>query len=644
MRKIVFKNFFPENNTFFGSSLLVSFLLYSPVFLFVINIIFYLLFSLEYLNSLFYFIWIFNCIFAILFIFIFVFFIKIDLWFRGGIFFLSAYFIFLIWVFLFSQWLLQTWHDQGGYLGYAGRISNNQTLKIFDDSVVSLYQYVYRDWQIDLAFPNVKFWPFFLSTFYHIFLFKWFSLAIALLHSIWFFYLVLIARNFFNVSKNTISIFLWCYILSYYCNYYTRSGFIENILFAQIWSIVYFFLSYLKNDHKKELFFSFLFTLSIFFTRPESIIYLASFFLALALYFFNKKNLSIKFALVFVTIGIWISFAVDIFLFKWFLSEGIKNISSYWTYNYAYEGKFSVLGVIVTYTLTMQLMSLCLFGFLSAKKIFSNKYLIYVFILILPQIMFFLFPNIQLVMPWAYRRFWPGIFVFWLFLFFIFWARGIFKDKLSRILIASLLIFSGGKIYWLFAHENVLSQVTDMGHFFETNNTPDTAMFAIDNSWAYASILSDFFGHSLIIDRPPFKKIEILNYYLDNKKHIYVITYISSPSKVIELYRKELGITIDANDIRLEKVYPIRYWSITSYFDGNSLFSNRRDFLWYNHLISEWQILSESAVTTKISNIYIYKISNNWYFPIYPNTQYWDEKDIYKANDLSIFKTEDLRI
>jgi len=642
MNKIIFP--FSKSLYYFKLSSLEIFLIYSPPFLFLINIIFYLFFSLSYLNRLFYYISIFNCIFALLFLLCFVLFAKNYLSSRARLFFLFTYFFFLLWVFFFSQWLLETWHDQGWYLGYAARISYNWSLDITDDSTVSLYQYIYRDWKIDLAFPNVKFWPFFLSTFYHIFLFKWFSLAIAFLHTVWIFYIMLIARRFFSASMKRISIFLWCYILSYYCTYYTRSGFIENILFAQIWAIIYFFLSFIETDQRKELLFSFLFTLSIFFTRPESIIYFASFFLAISLYFFHKKNLSIKFAIIFVLVSVLISFAIDIFLFKWFLSDGIKNIWSYWSYNFAYEGKFSVLGVIMTYTLTMQLMTLCFFWFLSFKQIISNKYLIYIFILILPQIMFFLFPNIQLVMPWAYRRFWPGVFVFWLFLFFIFWHKGIFKAKITRIFITALLIFSGGKIYALFSHENVISQIENMKSFFEKHISSESSIFAIDNSGAYASILSDFFGYSLVIDRPPFKKIEILNYYLENKKDIYIISFIPTPLKIIELYQKQLDLNININDISLENVYFIKYWSVVSYFDGNGLFWNRKDFLGYNHLISEGQILSESSLSLKTINIYLYKLKNNWYFPIYTTNLYWEEYELYKVNDLSIFKTDELRI
>lgn len=480
-----FLNFFKENSNF-------SFLRFFPVFLITVNIVYYLFFSRSLLQNLFFYISCFNIFFSLIYICNFIFFSYINFTSKSRIFFLFSYLLFLSGVFLFSQWLFETWHDQWWYLGYAWRIAYSQQIDIFDDSVVSLFQYIYRDGKIDLAFPNVKFWPFFLSTFYNIASFKWFSLAILFLHTVWVFYIIFISQTFFTPSRNRISIFLGCYLLSYYCTYYTRSWFIENILFLQLWGIIYFFLVFIKTSQKQDLFFCFLLTVSIFFTRPESIIYFASFFLALSWYFFRKKLFTVKLIIMVALWGVFSAFVIDLFLFKWFLSDGIKNISSYWTYNYAYEGKFSVLGVILTYTLTMQLMSLCFFGFLSFKRVFSNKYVIYMVILMLPQVMFFLFPNIQLVMPWAYRRFWPGIFVFWLFLFFMFSHRGIFKNKLTQILIIFLLIFSWGKIYGLFSNENIINQIENMKSFLDRDERQNFWIVAIDNSWAYASILSDF--------------------------------------------------------------------------------------------------------------------------------------------------------
>lgn len=121
---------------------------------------------------------------------------------------------------------------------------------------------------------------------------------------------------------------------------------------------------------------------------------------------------------------------------------------------------------------------------------------------------------------------------------------------------------------------------------------------------------------------------------------------MGQPEKIIELYQKQLDLTIDINDLSLQGVYPLVYWSITSYFDANGLFWNRKDFKGYNYLISEWQILSETSVSFKNPNIYLYKLINNSYFPIYPKDTllYEEGYDIYKVLDLSIFKTEDLRI
>lgn len=159
-----------------------------------------------------------------------------------------------LWILMFSQTLLESGHDQGWYLGYAARIAHSWNLNISDDTTVSMFQYVYREWKIDLAWPNVEFWTFFLSTFYYILELWWFSLCISFLQVWGLLFIFIVADNFLNAKKTTLLLFFLAYAFSYYTIHYTRSGYIENILFFSCGDVYVIFCYFCLNRIKYIIF------------------------------------------------------------------------------------------------------------------------------------------------------------------------------------------------------------------------------------------------------------------------------------------------------------------------------------------------------------------------------------------------------
>lgn len=67
--------------------------------------------------------------------------------------------------------------------------------------------------------------------------------------------------------------------------------------------------------------------------------------------------------------------------------------------------------MILIFSFNVQIISLAIFGYLSFfKKTIYRHNIFYVLILFLPQFLFLILPTIQLTLPWAYRRYWVGIF------------------------------------------------------------------------------------------------------------------------------------------------------------------------------------------------------------------------------------------
>ena len=81
--------------------------------------------------------------------------------------------------------------------------------------------------------------------------------------------------------------------------------------------------------------------------------------------------------------------------------------------------------------------------FLSLKKFRVEKSILaIILILILPQIFFLILPNIKLLLPWAFRRFWSGIFVLGILVFSLSWRTSIFSSRVVMFFLIFISIFN----------------------------------------------------------------------------------------------------------------------------------------------------------------------------------------------------------
>jgi hypothetical protein len=231
----------------------------------------------------------------------------------------------------------------------------------------------------------------------------------------------------------------------------------------------------------------------------------------------------------------------------------------------------------------------------------------------LPQVLFLVLPNIKLLLPWAFRRFWSGIFVAGLFLFSLTpWAK-FFVNKIIIIFIVALSIFNGWRIYGLFANESYYETMSEMNSYI-TDNFSQNWLLAVDWTANYLTVLSDYFWKSLIVDTPPLKSRDKYEYFFRNNDKILIFSAAKDENKIISLFKKSLSIEINKDDIVLRKVYFFQVNQIKSFFDINIFFSNRRDFPWYNNLLQEGAMLSESTPSSSSLWVYIYELDKKNYF------------------------------
>ncbi len=551
---------------------------------------------------------------------------------RDKVFLLFIYIFFIVGTFLFHQERLETGHDPGSYMWFAARISRTNSFNPTDETTATSFHYFYQGEKI--VFQNKEIWPFILATFYKILWTKWFSLCIILLHTFGLFFITQVWLDFLGTKKKNILLFLCIFLFSYYDVYYTRSGYIENILFFQSWWAIYYFLKFINFNGKYSLILSFIYIISIYLTRPEASFYLIGFLLAYFIFLFRSYKIRLSYVSPIIFWLTILAYLIDLFFFDSFIINGFKKLTvSMSSSESGVYTEYNRFILILFFSINTQIISLAIFGYLSIfKRTNVSINIFYILILFLPQLFFLILPTIQLVLPWAYRRYWVGIFSLGFLLLFTLKNHPLYRNKISIILLCCISLFNGGKIFWMFSWEDSQSGISKINYFLQNNiDTSKTWLISMDYSANYVYILSDYYGWPIFVDQTPLKKIEIYDYFFNKKEDVLIFTFINKIKTIREFYNEKLNINVKPEDIQLETVFPLNVNRIGSFFDVNSLFNFRRLFLWYGQVMREGQILFEQSATPFHSNIYVYRLKVKKYFlPL--NSQYWDfDKNLNKV-------------
>ena len=432
---------------------------------------------------------------------------------KSEIFFLSLALFFIVLFSFFSQPTIFSGRDQGSLSEAAIRLSKNHKLA-FSSSATKEFFKIYGPGQA-LNFPGFSYkengdlithFPLgyiaWLASFFS--LFGIFGLTIA--NGVSFF---VFSCAFYLLAKKLLPPFsafvTWILSATVFTSFwFFKFTLSENLALALVWLGIYFFVLFWDNSKKSYFILSFFTFGLLLFTRIEGLAFLLTFIILFFLKF--KNNHPLKFLLdkkiIFLFFTIIILYFFNIYVDQQFFISIAKALLGplFESSNNSFlpSNPFSSIWQIMKIFYLYGLLLFFLLGLAGATLSLQEKKIkiLIPFLIILPAIIYVIYPNISGDHPWMLRRFMFAIIPISILYSAIFLEK-FFRRKI--IIHTFLILFLVGNSIMLFRflryipNHNLLAQIEKISHNFKETDLVLIDQKATGENWAMMSGPMSFF-------------------------------------------------------------------------------------------------------------------------------------------------------
>jgi len=520
--------------------------------------------------------------------------------------------------FHFSESLIESGHDQGGYFNTAVLLSNTgKYYENYSENPISLTMPGYLPYENNIVrWHFIPGGPAYFSIFYSLFGISGFpiSLSFALFLSTAIIYFL--CKKLRNWKAGFF--FVLFFLFNFYTMYFSRSTWVENIQLLLVWFAIFLFIKGWQAKKLNYLIYAFLPLSIMMMFRLETMLYLGVYFLAfLFQLIFNWKKYE-------KTPSIW---AISLIIFALFFSvipfifdsemmlrgesspvpmilSTLKNptnadIALLEDNEVPYNQQFFVW-VFLYYLFRIPLLIILVLGllnfFIEEKE--TKKAIFIIAFLISPQFVFLIRPSIALYIPWAVRRFWPVLYPFAFMVFSLYLTNPSSPIKKSgKVLSATFIIL----MFTLSAMPSIsiltLKQGAGIINYEEQlasefNKEDVVIFFDLYGTEKWGPNLHFLYNTNVIFDQAPAFDKEIYALFFKNYKNVYIATsfteekvhpYFDGNLEFVKTLESPVFKILNsaACDVRRYNTHPERfsnYTQITEICDKGNPPSNALDY------------------------------------------------------------------